>query len=671
MRAALAGSLLAFVLDALMLSGGHVSFWRSAGLLSSFYDLQGRALLHGHLAVPNGSASFEGFVIDGHTYVYFGLVPSLFRLPFLAVTHGLDGRMTQLSMLAGFVVLLLAGAKLHWRVREFMRPGAPVSRAGRAAAFLVALALGAGAVPLFLASWPVIYHEAELWGAAFSIAGICAVLAVVQEPSTRRIAWAGLLALLAVNTRVSVGLGPTLALLIVAIAVAAHGRVHVLTLFGPREVARPLRTAALIGAAAAIALGSAVAVNEARFHSAFSIPLDKQVDTQIDPTQRAFVAAYHGAATGLRFLPTTLLATVRPDAIGTTRAFPFIGLPSSPPTVIGSVRFNALLPQLSAFTSMPLFCVLLVLGIPGLLRTKRAYPLLGALIATGAAFAPALLFGSTATRYLADLLPFLFLGACIGVHAPSRLRERVMGSARLRRLSLAAAGILVVVAIAVNGSVGLVEQRLIAPSTSAATRASFVSAQDAIDRFLGRSPRGVHAGAAVPTRALGPVGDLFVLGRCDGLYVESFGGTWLPVERSAGAGLFDLAVHFPPTWTGFAPLLSIGSVTLGATPTSDGRVVFSVRVAGRPIISSAAVAVGSEARISASIDRLGGAWFLSVDVPHAGGVLHVLIPYDPAARAAFGVDRSDPHSPRFPGSVSEVPEPTPVCDRIARRAGLL
>ena len=51
------------------------------GLLGSFYDIQGRALLHGHLAVPNGSVSFEGFVIGGRTYVYFGLVPAVLRLP--------------------------------------------------------------------------------------------------------------------------------------------------------------------------------------------------------------------------------------------------------------------------------------------------------------------------------------------------------------------------------------------------------------------------------------------------------------------------------------------------------------------------------------------------------------------------------------------------------------
>lgn len=692
MRAAFAGSLLALALDVVMLSGGHFNLWHQIGLLGSFYDVQGRALLHGHIAVPNGSASFEGFVIDGRTYVYFGLVPALFRLPFLAITHGLDGRMTQLSMLFGFVVLLLAGARLHWRVRETLRPGAPVSGPERAVAFLLALGLGAGAVPLFLASWAVIYHEAELWGAAFSLAAIGAVLAVIERPSARRIAWAGALSLLAVNTRVSVALGPILALGIVALAVGARaleaagggrrrGRrvLAFLARFGPRKLQRPPRTFALLVAAAAIALGSAVAVNEARFHSAFSIPLQKQVDTGIDPNQRAFVAAYHGAATGLRFVPTTLLAAVRPDAIGTTRAFPFIGLPSSPPTVVGSVRFNALLPSLSAFTSMPLFCLLLIAGIPGMLRDRRADPLLGALVATAAAFLPALVFGSTATRYLADLLPCLFLGACVGVHVRGGVRDRVLRSRRSRRLGLAAVTLLVAAGIAVNGAVGLVEQRLVAPTASAATRASFIRAQDDIDRFLGRSPHGVHTGSAYPTTSLGPVGDLFVLGRCDGLYVESFGGTWLPVERTARAGLFELAVAFPATSSsaGFGPLLTLGSgpqrITLGATPAGPARVVFSVRVGGRPLSAGAPVPIhaGVETHVTASVERVGGAWFMSVSVPGADTFVSFAIPYKRLARVMTGVDPEDPQSPRFPGSVIELPQSTPVCDQVARRAGLL
>ncbi len=215
-RAAVAGSALALVIDLLMLSAGHAGLWQPMGLLGSFYDAQGRALLHGHLSVPAASASFEGFVIGGRTYLYFGPFPALLRLPVLLVTHGLDGRMTQLSMLLALVVLLIAGADLHWRIRELIRPGAPVGRGERIAAFALAVTLGAG-IPLFLAGWAVVYQEAELWGAALSLAAIDAVCGVIARPTGRRIFWAGLWTLLAVNTRVSVGIGPILALGLLAV----------------------------------------------------------------------------------------------------------------------------------------------------------------------------------------------------------------------------------------------------------------------------------------------------------------------------------------------------------------------------------------------------------------------------------------------------------------------
>lgn len=690
MRAAFAGSLLALILDVLMLSDGHPNLWHQMGLLGSFYDLQGHALLHGHLSLPPGSASFEGFMIGGHTYVYFGPVPALLRFPVLLFTHALDGRLTQLSMLLAFIVLLVAGARVHWRVRQLLRPAAPVCAAERAAAFLLAFSLGAGGVPLFLASWPVVYHEAELWGAALSLAAVAAILRIIVAPTGRRIAWAGLLALLAAGTRISVALGPIIALALLALALAAgiaaegwaerggvlRRTLQAIATLGPSRPERRGRVAAFLALAATVALGSAIAINEAKFHSAFGVPLQEQIDTSIDPIQRAFVAAYHGSAFGARFVPTTLLAAIRPDAIGTVRAFPFIGLPSSAPTVIGSVRFNALLPSLSAFTSMPLFCILLLAGAVGVVRSRLSRPLLGLLIATAAAFVPALTFGSTATRYLADLLPFLFLGACAGLQPlwkSRRLRARPG-----RGALLGAIAVLAIFGLLINASVGLVQQRLVASTTSAATRASFVRAQDNIDRFLGRAPHGIHTGDALPTRAIGSAGDLFILGRCDGLYAEGFpgiGGNWLPVERTGRSGLYELLVRFPGAPTGPMALLTLGRggrrVTVVAREAAAGRIAFSVRVGGLPVTSGAPVSLAPRGatEVTVSIDPLGSAWFLSLRLRGTTAV-DAPVPYDRLASEVLGADPDAPALARFGGTIARLPERTPVCDQIVRRARL-
>lgn len=693
MRAALAGSVVALLLDVLMLSDGRLDLWHQMGLLGSFFDAQGRALLHGHLSVPAASVSFEGFVIGGHTYMYFGPVPALLRLPVLLVTHGLDGRLTQLSMLLALVVLLSAGAGVHWRVREFVRPGAPLGDSERAAVFLMALALGAGGVPLFLASWPVVYHESELWGAALSLAALDAVLAVVARPSGKRIAWAGALSLLAVNSRASVGAGPIIALGLVAIGVGARAAgdvirdgesrtaraARILAGFGPVVLERPRRVLIFLVVAAVVALGSSLAVNEAKFHSLVGLPLNSQVNTHIDPMQHAAVVANHGSLFGLKFLPTTLLATVRPDALGQTRAFPFIGLPESPPTVIGSVRFIALLPSLSAFTSMPMFCLLLLAGLPLLLRRPEIRPLTGVLVGAAAAFVPALTVPSVATRYLADLLPFLWIGASAGLQAlPRSVR---LGAAirrpRGRRAGLAVMGLLVLVAILINGSVGLVEQRLLAPTTSPAQRASFVRTQDDIDRDLGRAPHGIRAGARLPSLAIGPVGDLFDLDHCAGLYVEGVSGSWLAVERGDRSGLHSLSVRFPGAHEPRGPeaLVALGAgakrVTV-ATQRSGARVIFSVWVARRAIATSAPVSVSSTrpTRVTVQVDPLGGGSFLSVLSNTAGKVLTTGLPFSPSDVIVTGTDPNDPRLGRFSGSVVRISQTLPLCRRLARRAGL-
>ena len=60
-RALAVGSLAALAVDLVMLAGPHWSLTRGTAPLGDFYDAQGRAFLHGHLAVPPSAAGFEGF----------------------------------------------------------------------------------------------------------------------------------------------------------------------------------------------------------------------------------------------------------------------------------------------------------------------------------------------------------------------------------------------------------------------------------------------------------------------------------------------------------------------------------------------------------------------------------------------------------------------------------
>ena len=693
MRAARRGSLLILAVDVLMLSSGHLSLWQQMGTLGSFFDAQGRALLHGHLYVPPSSASIEGFLVGGHTYLYFGLFPTLLRLPILLVTHSLDGRLTQLSMLLALIVLLAAAARVHWRLRELIRPRRPLGGTERRVVFLMPLALGGG-VPLFLASWPVVYHEAELWGAALTLAALDVALGIIVAPSGRRIALCGALCVLAINARASVGLGPIIALALFAVGVGARwaaeaseatGRsprisraARTLAALGPDTPGRSRRTFAFLTIAVVVAFGSSLAINDAKFGTPIGLPLLKQVNTRIDPTQRAAVLSNHGSLFGLKFVPTTLLATIRPDAVGAARGFPFIGLPRSRPPVVGSAKFIARLPSLSASTSMPLLCLLIIAGIP-LLARRRAGPVTSVLAGAALGFAPTLAVSSVATRYLADLLPFLWIAACSSLHcllASPGMRIRVATPAR-RRGALAAVVLALLIGVAVNGGAGLLEENLLAPTTSAGQRAGFVRFQDEVDRLLGRKPHDLSAGAVLPSDfANRAPGDLFVLGRCAGLYVDG-DGVWLPVERGDQSGLHKLALRWPvPLGRHPEALATLGSgsrrVTAVLTPAGP-RAALSLQIDGRTAASGPRMrlAAGGTAELTLRADRIGTASVVYASLSGAGSQILTLAPFDPSDVVLAGADPFDRSLASFGGSAIKVPQNTPLCHRLARRAGVL
>lgn len=671
LRAALLGSLAALALDACMLMAGHGTLTHAAGPFGSFFDVQGRALLDGHLHVDPAAVSFEGFVVGGRTYIYFGPVPALLRLPVLAVTHGLDGRLTQLSMLLAFAVLLAAGARLHWRVRELVVPGAAVGRADAAAAFSIQLALGAGSVALYLASSLLVYYEAELWGAALTVAAVDAVVGALAGPSARRIAWAGLLAALAVNARFSVGLAPIAALALAAAGAAASRRgIRALGWLSPVPGVGP-RVAPLLAAAALVPLASYVALNEAKFGMAFGIPITKQVDSRTDANRRAVLAANHGSLFGLKYVPSAALQAIRPDAVGSVRAFPFVGLPHAPPVDVGGVRFDSREPSLSALTSMPLFCLLALAGAAVAVRRRPLRPLLGVLAGGLLAFVPALLIAYLTTRYLADLLPFLLLAALIGLQA---LLAACRGRPGRRRLLLGGVAALTAAGFAIDGGAGLTFERLLNPTTPEADRAAFVRTQNDVDRLLGRRPRGVRAGAALPPRATAPPGDLFVVGPCAGLYVAGQHGNWLAAERSPATGRHRLRVRFPGR-LGPDPeaLLSIGAgrERLALTVAgARGRAVLSLRVGGGPVGASAPLTVPrGPVPVVLSLDPLGGAHFAAVRID-GRPVLTVPAPYVPGAPVRLGAEPQDRGVRRFSGTVAATPESAAACRALVRRARL-
>jgi len=150
-RACAIGGLLAALVFTWMLAIGQLDLLQDRNL-DNLYDSQARSLFDGHWDMPPDDLGIEAWIIDGKGYMYFGPVPSLFRMPILAVTDQFDGRLTQLSMLAAFTVLVVFTTRLGWRVRTLARGDAAVGRAEVWAAGTFTFVVGAGSVVLFLAS---------------------------------------------------------------------------------------------------------------------------------------------------------------------------------------------------------------------------------------------------------------------------------------------------------------------------------------------------------------------------------------------------------------------------------------------------------------------------------------------------------------------------------------
>ncbi len=545
----------------------------------NFYDAQARALLDGRIAVDPDQVGFEGFRVGDRTHIYQGLVPALARVPVLAVTDRLDGRLTALSMSVGMAVALGHLVLLAVVARRLVRGDDPV---GRAEVVAVAATVGAlGASPLlFLSAKAWVYHEALLWGAALTIASLAHLLRWAERvraddrAGSGPLAWSGLFAVLAVNSRFSTGLGALAALGLVGSVVllgrwAARGRPEV-----AGRIARwsgipvPLGAGRALGvlvATAVLALGSYAVVNHARFGTLFGLPIERQGVASSDPQFRAALAANGGSLFGLKYTPSVLTQLLRPDALGVRGEFPFVGFPSARPADLNDAVFAERDRSTSLPTSAPLVLGLAVVGLVAMARPRHwsrdggaaaaRLPVIGSTVS----MAGIAVLGYIANRYQVDLLPGLAVAAVVGVAGLSR---RWAGAPVARR---ALAGVAVAGALWgawVNTGVALQYQREIAAGAWDGSRAAWLGLQTR----LGPVPEVVRVPVTSPLPPAGPLGRVAVVGRCDAVY-RSDSEIWLFLSGGAAAGSYRLRVRATGELTGPVPLLE------GVGPEGSNRLV--------------------------------------------------------------------------------------------------
>ena len=416
-------------------------------LLGSIHDRQARAIFDGHLDMRRPDLAIEAFDIDGKYHTYFGIWPTLLRMPVLAVTHRFDGNLTGVSIMLALIVALCATASLQYQLMTIdRRPALAHCKIASARWWMLAgmqTLVGTGTVVAFLASRPMVYHEMEMWGIAGALAVAALTLRYLARSSVQRaIALSGAVTVTLLS-RPSVGLG-AVASLVVVISVAIlrrHGVARIGTL--------------IVGMVCA--LGIYGGVNVARFGGPFSLPLERQVFSASDPQRQAVLAANDGSLFAAKYAPTTLFQYLRPDALRFDDQFPWVNFPAHRARVIGrDVIFDTLDRSSSLTASMTGLCLL---GGFGALyvgkRRGRLHPATNSMalaVAVGGAVGSVAVFtiAYVAQRYLSDLLAPLVVFAIIGAQ---RMVERSL------KWAARAVAALCIVGIWINLGLAIVYQR--------------------------------------------------------------------------------------------------------------------------------------------------------------------------------------------------------------------
>jgi hypothetical protein len=448
----LIGGLFSLALYAFVAEGGFPLASR-IGHREHYYTVAALGLLHGRLWVPRSALTFECFIVRGHCYGYFGIAPTLFRLPLAALFGpGIKDNRTELAFfLLGFFVL--AGGT-WWIARQLVALWAPAAGSGPLTwmGLLTGLA-GLGATPLiFLVSRPLVYEEAILWGVAFGTVALGAAISLWRRPRASIVAVllaADVLGMLSRPTSGASGLPATLLLgawLLLEARRRRRGRGSGLT------ARRPLALGLCLIAGTGLAAVSASGVNYAKFH-AFSPPYPDQLLLE---GKASHIAPFsHFAGLNLAVLPTRIVAELRPDAIRLPSHRPFVAFGEFRPLIVWPAKpIDIVWEPMSSVTDTLPFDLLAALIGAGVVvgagwrrwRSQRPDPALAitAIVAASAlaALVVDMAFPGQTFRYLVDWLPALVIGLTIGlarvIGRPSVPRRRAAAVAVVTALLLGA-----------------------------------------------------------------------------------------------------------------------------------------------------------------------------------------------------------------------------------------
>jgi hypothetical protein len=378
-----------------------------------FYWSQAKSLIHGQVyAVTPRAWWIECFTIHSKCYGYFGITPSIVRIPAVLLFPN-----TFVGLVPLFVALAIALA--FWAAMDLVRlvlnqylernPGVSLSTGVRWLIVTGAL-LGPGSV-LVLLSRGRVYEEAGAWCAAFLALTMNLVYRWSKNRSNLCLAGVIVAGSLATLARPS-AIPAVIVLGIAVIVIAWRGGSTRVRLLG---VGLAIVPAALF-----------VAVFLRKFHS-LGFPWQDYSPYIRLASFRAVILANHDSTVGLRFVLTTLANYFRPDSLHFQLSPPWVTLrsiqPSDlivlPPATRQQIYGNRV-PSLTDVMPVPIVFTGIALVSQAKLVLKRklsGVSLMPAfmLVAGLAAGIPLLMYYAVEGRYLGDLYPLMAVGTAFSL----------------------------------------------------------------------------------------------------------------------------------------------------------------------------------------------------------------------------------------------------------------
>ena len=461
-----------------MITGGSWDLLSTSGHLERFYDAQAQSFLQGRVDVEPDAIRYEAFQRDGKAYGYFGPTPALLRMPLVLLFPSLAGHWSRLSVLLACLVVLAALEALFRLIEQHL----PELRERRLWTFfrsVLIVAAAVGSPNFYLIAETKVYQESIAWAAAFAFGHAVSLGWYLTNRSGKWLALSCGAAFLAFHARVSSGAGPLFALTLLGLPLLLPFP-RFRRYLGMEGVPSPQRAVAAITVTVLAAGVLWACLN----YWKFGVWLTSQpiaMNREYTPER---LAATKGELASLHNIPLTLFTYLNPAHIEISRDYPWIYGVKIPAANLRARFPAAHLDHAETLAALPAAAPQLFLGAlaGALLLLRKSGDRLAALRAPllGSIAGCALLFtwGYVTYRYMQDMFPWLALGAAVALAWTAAAARRTI---RIAVAAAFAAG--TVYAGWANGSLGLQQQRQIAPGIPFETEARLAEVYGQIRHF--------------------------------------------------------------------------------------------------------------------------------------------------------------------------------------------